>query len=57
VRLVLNFSPIGFDDREISVGRVPYGGDGEQVLEQLREQHHATHVFRREGGAAFSQFR
>jgi len=52
VRLVLNFSPIGFDDREISVGRLPYGDDGEQILEQLREQHHATHVFRRDGACS-----
>jgi hypothetical protein len=51
-RLVLNFSPIGFDDREISAGRLPYGDDGEQVLEQLREQHHATHVFRCEGACS-----
>ena len=49
VQWVLNFSPIGFDDREISVGRLPYGDDGEQVLEQLRDQHYATHVFRRDG--------
>jgi hypothetical protein len=52
VRLVLNFSPIGFDDREISVGRLPYGDDGEQILEQLREQNHATHVFRRDGACS-----
>jgi hypothetical protein len=48
--LVLNFSPIQFDDREIRVGRLPYGKDGEQVLQQLRDQHNGTHVFRREGG-------
>jgi hypothetical protein len=24
--LVLNFSPIGFDDSEINVGQLPYGG-------------------------------
>jgi len=47
--LVLNFSPIGFDDFEIKVGQLPYGGDGEEVLKQLREEHNATHVFRREG--------
>ena len=46
---VLNFSPIQFDDREISVGRLPYGKDGEQVLQQLRDAHHRTHVFRRDG--------
>jgi hypothetical protein len=45
----LNFSPIQFDDREIEVGRLPYGNDGEQVLQQLRDAHNGTHVFRREG--------
>jgi hypothetical protein len=47
--LVLNFSPIEFDDREISVGRLPFGDHGEHVLKQLRIDHRATHVFRREG--------
>ena len=47
--LVLNFSPIQFDDNEISVGRLPYGDDGEQALGQLRNEHYATHVFRRDG--------
>jgi hypothetical protein len=47
--LVLNFSPIRFDDSEINVGQLPYGDDGEEVLRQLREEHNATHVFRREG--------
>jgi hypothetical protein len=47
--LVLNFSPIQFDDAEITVGRLPYSDDGEQVLQQLRDEHSATHVFRREG--------
>jgi hypothetical protein len=45
----LNFSPIQFDDREIEVGRLLYGNDGEQVLQQLRDAHNGTHVFRREG--------
>jgi len=49
VSLVLNFAPIEFDDREITVGRLPYGNDGAQVLEQLREEHNGTHVFRRDG--------
>ena len=49
MRLVLNFSPIQFDDQEIRVGRLPYGNDGEQLLQQLREEHNRTHVFRREG--------
>jgi hypothetical protein len=47
--LVLNFSPIQFGDHEIRVGRLPYGKDGEQVLQQLRNEHYATHLFRREG--------
>ncbi|MDX2151418.1 MAG: Piwi domain-containing protein [Bryobacteraceae bacterium] len=46
---VLNFSPVRFDDAEITVGCLPYGDDGEQVLEQLRREHNGTHVFRREG--------
>ena len=46
--LVLNFSPIQFDDREIRVGRLPYGKDGEQVLQGLRDGHYATHVFLRD---------
>jgi hypothetical protein len=46
---ILNFSPIQFDDCEISVGRLPYGKEGEQVLQQLRDEHNGTHVFRREG--------
>lgn len=46
---VLNFSTIQFDDREISVGRLPYGDDGEYLLERLRREHRHTHVFRREG--------
>jgi hypothetical protein len=49
VSLILNFSPIQFDDHEISAGRLPYGNDGEQVLEQLRIDHYTTHVFRRDG--------
>jgi len=49
VSLVLNFSPIRFDDAEITVGRLPYGDDGEHVLERFREERSATHFFRREG--------
>jgi hypothetical protein len=49
VSLALNFSTIHFDECEIRVGRLPYGPYGEQVLEQLREEHNATHFFRREG--------
>jgi hypothetical protein len=47
--LVLNFSPIGFDNAEITVGCLPYGEGGEQVLQQLRDDHNSTHVFRRDG--------
>jgi hypothetical protein len=47
--LLLNFSPIQFDDAEIEVGLFSYGADGEQVLKQLRQQHWSTHVFRRDG--------
>jgi hypothetical protein len=46
---VLNFSPVRFDDAEITVGCLPYGSDGEQVLEQLRREHNGSHVFRRDG--------
>lgn len=47
--LVLNFSPIAFEDREIKVGRLPYGANGDEVLEKLRADNHSTHVFRRDG--------
>ena len=47
--LILNFSPIEFDAAEITVGCLPYGEDGKQVLQQLWDDHPGTHVFRREG--------
>ncbi|MGI8960604.1 MAG: hypothetical protein ACR2IV_12725 [Bryobacteraceae bacterium] len=47
--LVLNFSPVQFSDIEITIGCLPYGQDGEQVLQQLRREHNRTHVFRRDG--------
>ena len=47
--LVLNFSPIKFDDAEIDAEMLPYGQDGEAVLKRLRRQHLTTHVFRRDG--------
>jgi Piwi domain len=47
--LVLNFSPILFDDSEINVGWLPYGLEGKKILKQHREEHNATHIFRREG--------
>ena len=46
--LVLNFSPISFDDSEITIGRLPYGHDGHKQLQQLRDEHNHTHVFRRD---------
>src|ERR1700722_10756845 len=47
--LILNFSPVRFDDAEIDVGCLPYGADGEAALKELRRQHNGTHVFRRDG--------
>ncbi|WP_244148124.1 argonaute/piwi family protein [Syntrophobacter fumaroxidans] len=47
--MLLNFSPIEFEDTEIEPGFFPYGTDGEQVLKELRQQYRATHVFRRDG--------
>lgn len=47
--LLLNFSPLEFDDAEIEAGLFSYGPDGEEVLKQLRQQNWATHVFRRDG--------
>jgi hypothetical protein len=47
--LVLNFSPLEFEDKEITVEVFPYGSDGDEKLKTLRLQHWATHVFRRDG--------
>ena len=47
--LVLNFSPVQFEDAELTVARLPNGKDGEQVLKQLRDAHNGNHVFRRKG--------
>src|ERR1700674_5634753 len=49
VSLLLNFSPIEFDDVEIEAGLFPYGTDGDEVLKELRQQNWSTHVFRRDG--------
>lgn len=46
---VLNFSLVRFEDAELTVGCLPYGEDGEEVLKQLRREHNGTHVFRRNG--------
>lgn len=48
-RLLLNFSPLEFDDAEVEAGLFPYGADGDQVLQKLRQEHWETHVFRRDG--------
>ena len=47
--MLLNFSPLQFNDTEVEAGTFPYATDGEQLLKQLRQQHWATHVFRRNG--------
>ena len=47
--LLLNFSPLQFDDAEVDAGVFPYGADGDEVLKKLRQEHWATHVFRRDG--------
>jgi hypothetical protein len=49
VALLLNFSPIAFDDAEVEAGLFSYGADGGEVLKNLRQEHWATHVFRRDG--------
>jgi hypothetical protein len=46
--LVLNFSPVHFDDVEVRVGIVEY--QGREHLRTLRSRHNATHVFYREEG-------
>jgi hypothetical protein len=47
--LLLNFSPLQFDDSAVDAGMFPYGADGEEVLKKLRQENWATHVFRRDG--------
>jgi hypothetical protein len=47
--LLLNFSPLRFDDAEVDAGVFPYGADGEEALRSLRQEHWSTHVFRRNG--------
>ena len=47
--LVLNFSPLSFDNAEIEVDVLDYGADGSEALKRLRQEHWATHVFRRDG--------
>jgi hypothetical protein len=47
--LMLNFSPLGFEDKEVEARVFPYGADGDEQLKKLRNEHWATHVFRRDG--------
>jgi hypothetical protein len=47
-RLVLNLSPIQFDDAEVHAGVLEY--KGKEQLQALRNAHYTTHVFRRDGG-------
>lgn len=47
--LVLNFSPLQFDDAEVQAGIFAYAADGQESLKKLRREHWATHVFRRHG--------
>lgn len=47
--LFLNFSPLEFTDAELEVAVFSYGTDGKEVLKKLRQEHWATHVFRRDG--------
>jgi hypothetical protein len=45
--MMLNFSPLQFDDAEVEAGIFPYAADGEEMLKKLRQEHWETHVFRR----------
>jgi Piwi domain len=47
--LVLNFSSLEFDDKDVEARIFPYGTDGDDTLKKLRQEHWATHVFRRDG--------
>jgi hypothetical protein len=47
--LVLNFSRLEFDEKDIDAGVFSYGPEGDEVLKELRKKHWATHVFRRDG--------
>lgn len=49
VGLVLNFSPLQFEDKEVEARIFRYGPDGDETLKNLRKEHGATHVFRRDG--------
>lgn len=47
--LVLNFSSLEFEDKEVDARVFSYGADGDEQLKKLRNEHWATHVFRRDG--------
>jgi hypothetical protein len=47
--LVLNFSPLQFEDNEVDARIFPYGADGDDQLKKLQNDRWATHVFRRDG--------
>src|SRR6202521_632031 len=47
--LLCIFSPLEFEDKEVDAGVFPYGADGDDQLKKLRNEHWATHVFRRGG--------
>jgi hypothetical protein len=47
--LVLNFSPVQFDDVKLTVGCLPCRADGKQALQQLGREHKGTHIFHRDG--------
>ena len=49
MEFILNCSPLQFADTEIEVDVLRYGDDGADELKRLRQQHWATHVFRRDG--------
>lgn len=37
--LVLNFSPLEFDNKEVDAGVFAYGPNGDDVLKELRKEH------------------
>jgi len=46
--LVLNFSPVHFNEAEVQVGILEY--QGREQLRELRSKHNTTHIFHRDGG-------
>jgi hypothetical protein len=47
--LVLNFSPLELEDKEVNARVFTCGADGDEQIKKLRVEHWATHVFRRDG--------